>query len=150
MVLVSKVNRKSPFDTNLFRFYSTSGDKYDFVVWPALLMYSEGPIIIKGLAHAWDPNRSIPNVRESPMETNRVPPRGKEDMGDPDVNINQGVAGGTPWGSNYFTNTPSVDLPPLPLEHVSPTRVSPARIQQETERQLTATWKDKKKPNAKN
>ncbi|XP_060076953.1 uncharacterized protein LOC132556558 [Ylistrum balloti] len=147
MVLISKVNRKSPFDTNIFRYYSTQGDKFDFVVWPALLMYSDGPIIIKGFAYALDPNRSIPNLREIEMETNRVPPKGKEDMDA--AELNQGLAGGTPWGSNYFSNagTPSVDLPPLPSGNVSPTRVSPGRVSREEEK-LTAAWKGKKKPKA--
>ncbi|OWF36478.1 uncharacterized protein LOC110441640 [Mizuhopecten yessoensis] len=148
MVLISKVNRKSQFDRNLFRYYSNQGDKFDFVVWPALLMYTEGPIIIKGFAYALDPNRSIPNVRETEMETNRIPPKGKENMVGSE--LNQGLAGGTPWGSNYFSNagTPSVDLPPLPLENVSPTRVSPGRASREEQRQLTAAWKGKEKPTA--
>lgn len=144
MVLVCKVNRKSEFDTNLFRYYSAHGDQFDFVVWPALLMYSNGPIIIKGFAYALDPNRSIPNVRVIEMETNRVPPKGKENMDDSELNH-----GGTPWGSNYFSGTPSVDLPPLPLDNVSPTRVSPGRVSRDEDQTLTATWKGKKKPKAK-
>ena len=39
-------------DTNLFRHYTTSGDYVEYVVWPALLLNKQGPVISKGVVQA--------------------------------------------------------------------------------------------------
>ncbi|KAL5012317.1 hypothetical protein ScPMuIL_010868 [Solemya velum] len=38
------------FDRNLFRAYTKSGNKFDFVVWPAILLHKGGAILSKGIA----------------------------------------------------------------------------------------------------
>lgn len=164
MVLVSKTQRKDPFDTELFRFYTRSGDLYDFVVWPALLLHENGPIVTKGIAQPLDPNsrghnsysapKSRGNTRSVQGETLIQNQRQKNA-----TEINPGIHGGTPWGTDRQFNrgTPSVDLPPLPDENASPTRVNPshaeraARREQDTRRDqeshrsvnnnLTGAWK---------
>lgn len=54
MHLVTKVIRKSTFDTNLFSYYTVAGDKFDFVVWPAVVQGENERIIAKGVAQAMD------------------------------------------------------------------------------------------------
>lgn len=43
---------KDTFDKNKYRFYQTSGTKYNFVVWPSLYLYEDGNILAKGIAEA--------------------------------------------------------------------------------------------------
>lgn len=152
MLLVSKVNRKDPFDSNLFQFYTKAGDRYDYVVWPALLVQEHGPLVARGVAQALNPNRSIPNLRES-LESQkgdetirpRKPPMprraNKGDTPNP-------ALGGSPWGSNFYSDpaggTPSVDLPPLPVQNVTPTRVSLPRDPEDDRKVLTALWQPAK------
>ncbi|KAK3602819.1 hypothetical protein CHS0354_026370 [Potamilus streckersoni] len=50
VVLSKDPTRGSCFDTNIYRLFTHSGDKFDYVVWPALLLYNDGPIIVKGVA----------------------------------------------------------------------------------------------------
>lgn len=38
------------FDKNMFRYYTKSGSKFDFVVWPAILLHKDGAILSKGIA----------------------------------------------------------------------------------------------------
>ncbi|WAQ98871.1 hypothetical protein MAR_023244, partial [Mya arenaria] len=38
------------FDTNSFKQYTKSGKFIDFVVWPALLLHKDGPVVGKGIA----------------------------------------------------------------------------------------------------
>ena len=40
----------SQFDTNLYRHYMSSGTVVEFVVWPAMFLHKEGPLIAKGVA----------------------------------------------------------------------------------------------------
>ncbi|KAK3602823.1 hypothetical protein CHS0354_026374 [Potamilus streckersoni] len=37
------------FDSNLYRCYINSGDNVDYVVWPALLLHKDGPVLAKGV-----------------------------------------------------------------------------------------------------
>lgn len=36
-------------DKNVFRFFTRSGELVDFVVWPAVLLHDNGPLIQKGV-----------------------------------------------------------------------------------------------------
>lgn len=48
--LVWDCTRGSEFNFDLFKPYMQSGKKIDFVVWPALLLYENGPLLSKGVA----------------------------------------------------------------------------------------------------
>ena len=39
-----------PFDTNLYRHYTTTGDFVDYIVWPPLCLHEGGPILCKGVS----------------------------------------------------------------------------------------------------
>ncbi|XP_060601848.1 uncharacterized protein LOC132755070 [Ruditapes philippinarum] len=45
-----KCDMKARFDTNLYKEYLTSGQLVNFVVWPALLLHENGPVVCKGVA----------------------------------------------------------------------------------------------------
>lgn len=40
----------SPFDTARFRHYSKSGTTVKYIVWPAMLLKRDGPLVCKGVA----------------------------------------------------------------------------------------------------
>lgn len=39
-------------DSNLFRHFTKSGDYSEYVVWPALLLHKNGPVMCKGVVQA--------------------------------------------------------------------------------------------------
>lgn len=39
-------------DSNLFRHFTKSGDYLEYVVWPALLLHKNGPVMCKGVVQA--------------------------------------------------------------------------------------------------
>jgi hypothetical protein len=45
-----KCDMEARFDKNLYKEYLTSGQLVSFVVWPALLLHENGPIVCKGVA----------------------------------------------------------------------------------------------------
>ncbi|XP_060604866.1 uncharacterized protein LOC132757536 [Ruditapes philippinarum] len=47
-----QVNHK--FDTNVFKPYTKSGKYLDFIVWPALYLYKDGPMLCKGVAQGYN------------------------------------------------------------------------------------------------
>lgn len=40
----------TPFDKNIFSPYTSDGNTIDFVIWPALLLHKDGPVMAKGIA----------------------------------------------------------------------------------------------------
>lgn len=46
----SSEKRGSEFDTDLYRYYTRSGQKVDYIVWPALFLHENGPLLCKGIA----------------------------------------------------------------------------------------------------
>lgn len=40
------------FNSNIYRSYKTQGKMYKFIVWPALYLHKDGPILQKGVAEA--------------------------------------------------------------------------------------------------
>jgi hypothetical protein len=38
-----------PIDHNLFSFYTKKGSVVEFVIWPALILHKNGPILSKGV-----------------------------------------------------------------------------------------------------
>ncbi|CAC5403598.1 unnamed protein product [Mytilus coruscus] len=47
-ILITESSGK--FNTDLFKFYTKSGSKVDYVVWPAVFLHEGGPLICKGVA----------------------------------------------------------------------------------------------------
>lgn len=52
MALMFDMRHMHPFDEKYYKKYMTSGDRYDFLVWPCTLLHKDGPIVAKGIAEA--------------------------------------------------------------------------------------------------
>ncbi|KAK3602811.1 hypothetical protein CHS0354_026362 [Potamilus streckersoni] len=50
VVLAEDPVHGSRFDTNIYKHYTNSGDTFDYIVWPALLLHKGGPLLTKGVA----------------------------------------------------------------------------------------------------
>lgn len=50
IVFAPNVNTGDRFDNNVYKAYTRSGDRVEFVVWPALLLHQNGPVLCKGIA----------------------------------------------------------------------------------------------------
>lgn len=51
MVFIDKLDRGADFNSDQFRKFTRSGgNKFDYLVWPALRLYHNGPLIVKGIA----------------------------------------------------------------------------------------------------
>lgn len=60
MVFLDKLDRGADFDNEIFRKYTTTGgDKFDYLVWPAMLLHQGGQIIAQGIAQ---PIRLLPDI----------------------------------------------------------------------------------------
>ena len=71
MVFIDRINRGAEFETDYFRkFRGCSGNKFDYLVWPALLMYKGGPLVVKGVAQ---PIKKKHAVQEEKLSENEVP-----------------------------------------------------------------------------
>lgn len=46
----AQVQPETRFDKNMFKEYTTTGPLIDYIVWPAMLLYENGPVVIKGVA----------------------------------------------------------------------------------------------------
>lgn len=150
MFLLSKIIRKADFDSDLFRPYTKSGDKYDFLVWPPLVLHENGPVVVKGVAQPLDSAISPLSLRslKTPVTTTRNVPVKRVDSNNPALK-------GTPWGSQEFNNdpnapSPSIDLPQTPASAHTPRGENPKETPiitypstpRKTDKEiLTATWK---------
>ncbi|VDH93783.1 Hypothetical predicted protein [Mytilus galloprovincialis] len=54
MVLVYDQPEGAPIDKNMFTVYTKQGQLIDFIVWPALILHTDGPILAKGAAQGKD------------------------------------------------------------------------------------------------
>lgn len=52
MALMFDMKHMHPFDEKYYKKYMTSGDRFDFLVWPCTLLHKDGPIVAKGIAEA--------------------------------------------------------------------------------------------------
>ena len=52
-VVFHKLNKQADVDTNFYKAYTSSGDKVEFLVWPALLHRYSGPVLSKGVVHCY-------------------------------------------------------------------------------------------------
>jgi len=53
LVLDFYVKAGGKFDKDSFRYYTKSGKKVVFLVWPAMRLHEGGPILAKGVAHGY-------------------------------------------------------------------------------------------------
>ena len=49
MVLDFNFKRGDPFDKDKFSAFTTSGDIVDYLVWPVMYLYENGPVMRKGV-----------------------------------------------------------------------------------------------------
>ncbi|KAL3878221.1 hypothetical protein ACJMK2_030588 [Sinanodonta woodiana] len=70
VVLVQDPIKGDRFDTNIYKYYVNSGDTVDYVVWPALLLHKDGPVLTKGVAQPFPRSRS--KSAFSPVENNNT------------------------------------------------------------------------------
>ena len=47
------------FDDTKYRTYTSKGPRVAFVVWPAMLLHEDGPVLCKGVAQGYDPARPL-------------------------------------------------------------------------------------------
>ncbi|XP_060575829.1 uncharacterized protein LOC132733245 isoform X1 [Ruditapes philippinarum] len=57
---VIDVNEQDTFDKNLYKEYTNSGPYIKYIVWPAMLLHENGPVVCKGIAQGCDSD-SKPN-----------------------------------------------------------------------------------------
>lgn len=81
MVFIDKLDRGADFNNDYFRkFTRAGGSKFDYLVWPAILLHQNGPLVVKGIAEPIKiVKRGTPNsVAEQPkpaVEEVVTPPR---------------------------------------------------------------------------
>ena len=69
MAFVDRINRGAEFETDYFRkFKGSGGNKFDYLVWPALLLYKGGPLVVKGVAQPIKKKHAIQEGHMSPTE----------------------------------------------------------------------------------
>ena len=65
MVFIDKIDRGAEFDTDFFRKYkNNNGHKFDYLVWPALLLFERGPLVVKGVAQPIKKKHAIYDVQQ--------------------------------------------------------------------------------------
>lgn len=123
MLLVSKIVRKSDFDSDLFRPYTKSGDKYDFMVWPALLLHDNGPVVVKGVAQPLDSAISPLSLRSQKTPSTNLSQSSPTKPTAKRPGSNNPALKGTPWGTpvnDPNAPSPSIDLPQTPASMRTP------------------------------
>lgn len=49
-VVLETAVQSGEFDSDKFKTYTKTGKKVDFIVWPPLMLHSNGPLLCKGVA----------------------------------------------------------------------------------------------------
>ncbi|XP_045206635.1 uncharacterized protein LOC123558854 [Mercenaria mercenaria] len=71
VVFGPNISRGETFDTDMYSVYTNNGNKVDFIVWPALLLHSYGPVLCKGVAEVFSDTRGPKSAPpKSKMESN--------------------------------------------------------------------------------
>lgn len=52
IILESTIEQFGSFDKDMYRYYSTPGERYNFVVWPLLRTHVGGKVSVLGVAEA--------------------------------------------------------------------------------------------------
>lgn len=78
MAFVDKIDRGAEFNGELFRRYKgCSGHKFDYLVWPALLLYEGGPLVVKGVAQPIKKKHAMHDENkheyEAPQRKSKIP-----------------------------------------------------------------------------
>ena len=119
MAFIDRINRGAEFETDYFRkFRGCHGNKFDYLVWPALLMYKGGPLVVKGVAQPIKKKHAVHEERlpesEVPYSTMKMPSRGTQrpytddvvmSHREPDVFVDQAMED-DPWAQPH-NQTPS-------------------------------------------
>ena len=50
VVLNWSIPKDRVFDTDVYKYYLSTGQQLDYVVWPSMYLYDGGPLIMKGVA----------------------------------------------------------------------------------------------------
>ena len=50
MTLEWTVPSDSKFNTDVYRGYTKNGEQVEYVVWPAIYLHEDGPVVMKGVA----------------------------------------------------------------------------------------------------
>lgn len=73
MTFIDRIERGADFEMDFFRKYKNcTGNKFDYLVWPALLLFEGGPLVVKGVAK---PIKKKHNIYESGQPETEVPQR---------------------------------------------------------------------------
>ena len=108
LVLIFDVKRLDPFNDKYFKKFVTTGDKFDFVVWPCILLHKNGPILAKGVAQAMKADSTKENSsdqvvkKESSVSSNAnsnqtLPDKKEADLHDIPQEIPQLRQGNAKW-----------------------------------------------------
>jgi hypothetical protein len=62
---VIDVNEQDKFDKNLYKEYTNSGPYIKYIVWPAMLLHENGPVVCKGIAQGCDSDSKSNNENVS-------------------------------------------------------------------------------------
>jgi len=69
MVLVHDQMEGQPIDRNLFSVYTKRGSVVDFVIWPALILHKNGPILSKGVVQGKEDKKQETPERKQDVKT---------------------------------------------------------------------------------
>ena len=50
MIITWNIPNDKTFNTDVYKYYLSTGKILDYVVWPAMYLYEGGPLIMKGVA----------------------------------------------------------------------------------------------------
>ncbi|KAL3878668.1 hypothetical protein ACJMK2_030999 [Sinanodonta woodiana] len=104
VVLSREPERGDQFDTNLYKYYMNSGDNIDYVIWPALLLHKDGPLVAKGVAEPC----AIPETKGAPATVNDDISLNKKSQMEPDGNVRESNSGPDAPFSSKSSYSPKV------------------------------------------
>ncbi|KAL3878670.1 hypothetical protein ACJMK2_031001 [Sinanodonta woodiana] len=112
VVLSREPERGAQFDTNLYKHYMHSGDTIDYVIWPALLLHTDGPLLAKGVAEPY----AVPEAKGFPATVNDDISLDRRSQMEPDGNVRESTSGSGRMDTTQYVNDASF----LSKSHYSP------------------------------
>ncbi|XP_053399063.1 uncharacterized protein LOC123556866 [Mercenaria mercenaria] len=83
IVFSQNVDHGDTFNTDMYKAYTRTGNKVDFVVWPALNLHTNGPVLCKGVAQGYTEvtrrSRSVPAKSRKKNESYETTPENDTD-----------------------------------------------------------------------
>lgn len=61
------VQTSDKFDSSMYKAYTRTGDTIDYVVWPAMLLYEEGPVLAKGIVQCLQSFQDCKSAPSTPL-----------------------------------------------------------------------------------